>query len=109
MPTPMIVPGKTPCYLCEDFPCVAACPTGALRREEGQPPKIGTLVLGTGCLRRKTRDSFCDDCVRKCPAPGAISMDEDAGPVVNHEKCAGCGVCEFICPAKPPALRIIPA
>jgi MauM/NapG family ferredoxin protein len=107
--TPMIVPKKKPCYLCEDFPCVAACPTGALRREEGRSPKMGTLLLRAGCLRKKTRDSFCDDCVRKCPAIGAISMDEDDGPAINHEKCAGCGVCEFSCPAQPSALQVLPA
>ena len=28
--TPYYIPRETPCYMCEDIPCVPVCPTGAL-------------------------------------------------------------------------------
>ncbi len=36
--TPMIDASESPCMLCEDLPCIAACETGALRSEA---PKSG--------------------------------------------------------------------
>ena len=50
----------------------------------------------------------CGNCARHCPA-GAISMVvSDSGnpsspkiPVVNTERCIGCGECENLCPARP--------
>ncbi len=29
---PVIYPEKAPCIRCEDYPCIAACPTGALSK-----------------------------------------------------------------------------
>ena len=37
------------------------------------------------------------DCVRACMF-GALDMGPDGYPVVNRDKCVGCGVCEQICP-----------
>ncbi len=55
----------------------------------------------------------CDLCVRECPIERAISIEPLAGadgvtrptPVV-HEACVGCGACEMMCPAEPPAIVI---
>ena len=105
---PRIAPSEKPCYLCQDFPCVTACPTGALHREDGETPKMGKVLLRSGCHRKLGRDPFCEYCVERCPVPGAISMDDTKGPVVNHDKCAGCGVCEYCCPAKPVAIKTLP-
>lgn len=105
---PRIVPGENPCYLCEDFPCVTACPTGALQREDGQSPRMAKVLLRSGCHKKEGKDPFCEYCVERCPVPGAISMDDMKGPVVNHEKCAGCGVCEYCCPARPVAIKTLP-
>lgn len=50
----------------------------------------------------------CGNCARHCPV-GAIQMvPSDPGvegsvqiPVVNTERCIGCGACENLCPARP--------
>ncbi len=47
--------------------------------------KFGCLGLGT--------------CVKNCPF-GAMSMSEAGLPVIDPEKCTGCGKCETICPKK---------
>lgn len=108
IPTPKIDLSKSPCYVCEDFPCVEVCPTGALQPEDGKAPKMGKVSLKDGCHRRDGKDPFCEYCVERCPLPGAISMDDLKGPVLDHEKCVGCGVCEYCCPARPSALKVSP-
>ena len=53
-------------------------------------------------------DVNCGNCARHCPA-GAIQMvssdpnDPESRkiPVVNTERCIGCGACENLCPARP--------
>ena len=47
--------------------------------------KYGCLGLGT--------------CVKACPF-GAMTMTEDGLPLINPEKCTGCGKCETVCPKK---------
>ena len=44
-------------------------------------------------------------CVSKCPF-GAMTMGEEGLPVVNLEKCTGCGACETVCPKN--VIQIIP-
>jgi len=36
-------------------------------------------------------------CVKNCPF-GALSMGENGLPVVDEEKCTGCGKCQSVCP-----------
>ncbi|MFC1532500.1 FAD-dependent oxidoreductase [Thermodesulfobacteriota bacterium] len=50
----------------------------------------GSKVCPVGCLGLST-------CVGACPFD-AISMGPDNLPVVNLEKCTGCGTCERVCP-----------
>jgi len=55
---------------------------------------------------------LCDLCARVCPIEGAIVVNRVGSGVslsgypVVLEKCVGCGVCEMICPADPPAIVI---
>ncbi len=91
--------------------CSEVCPTGAIIRittAEKTSVQIGHAVwLSENCLP-VTGGHRCGHCAHNCPT-GAITMVEtDMGmehpvsiPVVNREKCIGCGKCEYLCPAKP--------
>ncbi len=50
----------------------------------------GSKECFIGCLGLST-------CVRACPF-GALSMGENNLPVVNKDKCTGCGICVEVCP-----------
>ena len=52
----------------------------------------GPKTCSYGCLGMGT-------CVKKCPF-GAMTMSEEGLPVIDPEKCTGCGVCETVCPKK---------
>lgn len=91
--------------------CSEVCPTGAIRRitaEEKSSTQIGHAVWVRDNCIPLTDGVDCGNCARHCPA-GAIAMvlsDPDAAdspriPVVNAERCIGCGACEHLCPARP--------
>lgn len=70
--------------------------------------QIGHAVwIAQNCIVNTDKVS-CGNCARHCPT-GAIQMipkdenDESSPkiPVVNTERCIGCGACENLCPARP--------
>lgn len=91
--------------------CSEACPTGAIRKitpAEKSAIQIGHAVwIRANCVVL-TDGVSCGNCARHCPS-GAIAMvhadPQDAAspliPVVNVERCIGCGACEHLCPARP--------
>ena len=91
--------------------CSDVCPTGAIRpitREDKSSTQIGHAVwIKKNCIPLTNGDS-CGNCARHCPT-GAIQMvpsEEDNRrspriPVINVERCIGCGACENLCPARP--------
>lgn len=107
--TPIIIPEEAPCHLCEGFPCTKACKEGALvdvnRKEEVAMGKAS--IDEYSCMAYGAQ--FCEQCVRHCPVPGAMYQDEGK-PVVDREKCVGCGICENVCNTvnQPIAIRITP-
>jgi len=102
--TPMIDPHVSPCLLCDDLPCIAACETGALRPEA--PAALGTAhVSPLDCLNRLS--NTCSVCVERCPVPGAITFGGDV-PEVNERLCTGCGMCQYVCPAPTNAILVLP-
>ncbi len=104
---PVINPRRQACYLCEDFPCISACKSGALRMERKTIPLGTAVVLKDICFSYK--GIYCPSCVVKCPLSGtAISM-VDNKPVVQEEECTGCGICVQVCPTEQPAIRIKPS
>ncbi len=91
--------------------CAEVCPAGAIRRidaAEKSSVQIGHAVWVRGNCVPLTDGVDCGNCARHWPA-GAIAMvpsvEGDADslkiPVVNEERCIGCGACEHLCPARP--------
>ena len=91
--------------------CSEVCPAGAIRpidRIEKSSIQVGHAVwVEKNCIVN-TDNVSCGNCARHCPT-GAIQMvPKDANdpkslkiPVVNTERCIGCGACENLCPSRP--------
>lgn len=91
--------------------CAEVCPTDAIHLAdltEKSSVQIGHAVwVAQNCIVN-TDGVSCGNCARHCPT-GAILMvpkDADDGkslkiPVVNTERCIGCGACENLCPSRP--------
>lgn len=70
----MVVPLQ--CRHCEDAPCIAVCPTGALSRESDESP---VLVNGDLCIG-------CRSCILACPF-GVISLGEGDQAIIKCDLC----------------------
>lgn len=106
--TPFLVPEEVPCYWCETMDCAHACPSGALQIEEGVwPEPIARAELDVeSCLN--SQGTICDMCVYYCPeSAGALTM-KNQFPVIDEEKCVGCGLCSHYCAAPERAIRMVP-
>jgi MauM/NapG family ferredoxin protein len=102
---PVIEPRRQPCYLCEDFPCIAACHTDALQMSLKEKPLGVARIEPQLCLAYQGH--FCQACVTNCPLSGkAIRFNNQARPEVIEENCTGCGVCVFACPTETPAIQV---
>lgn len=98
--TPVIIPSVKPCYLCDDFPCIKACATGALLPvADKRDVRMGKAYVDFALCYNGGEDSgkMYPMCVLKCPLSGEAISSEDSKPVVDIEKCVGCGVCESAC------------
>lgn len=91
--------------------CSEVCPAGAITpisTADKSAIQIGHAVwIKENCV--PLTDGFdCGNCARHCPT-GAIQMvssdpeisDSPKIPVVNIERCIGCGACENLCPSRP--------
>ncbi|ABE48824.1 ferredoxin-type protein NapG [Methylobacillus flagellatus] len=118
MGTPFFTARDEPCRMCQDIPCVRACPTGALNPLLTDIRKadmgVAVLVDHETCLNYKGLN--CSICVRVCPIRGeAISLkpiQNERGllqiPTVDSTKCTGCGTCEKHCVLSEAAIRVLP-
>lgn len=77
--------------------CIKNCPTGALQDFNPEQQWIGEAVIVPSLCIAFDKIGGCRKCVDYC-AFGAIALDELKQPVVEPQKCNGCGVCENICP-----------
>ncbi|MDR2000135.1 MAG: ferredoxin-type protein NapG [Zoogloeaceae bacterium] len=119
--TPYFEARKIPCEMCEDVPCVKACPTGALDREftDINKARMGLAVLidQENCLN--FLGLRCEVCYRVCPViDKAITLERMHNPrsdrhalllpTVHSDACTGCGKCEQACVLPEPAIKILP-
>jgi ferredoxin-type protein NapG len=119
--TPYFLARDIPCEMCEDIPCVKACPTSALDKEltDIDKSRMGLAVL----IDQETCLNFlglrCDVCYRVCPLiDEAITLEmlhnQRSGkhalflPVVHSEHCTGCGKCEHACVLEVAAIKVFP-
>ncbi|MET4103549.1 ferredoxin-type protein NapG [Roseovarius sp. MBR-78] len=121
MGTPFFTARKVPCEMCDDIPCVAACPTGALdpALRDIDDARMGTAVLvdQENCLN--FLGLRCDVCYRVCPViDEAITLELSHNarsghhaifaPTVHADKCTGCGKCEQSCVLPEAAIKVLP-
>ncbi len=119
--TPYFEARQVPCEMCEDIPCVKACPTGALDPEltEIDQARMGLAVLvdQENCIA--FQGLRCEVCYNICPVQGkAITLERQHNartgkhaliiPVVHSSDCTGCGKCEHACILEQAAIKILP-
>lgn len=119
--TPFFIARQAPCEMCEDLPCVVACPTGALDPDltaiDDARMGIAVLVDEETCLN--FLGLRCDVCYRVCPAiDTAITLERSHNtrtkkhavfiPTVHSDHCTGCGKCERACVLEEAAIKIFP-
>lgn len=103
--TPFLEPESAPCHWCEDMPCIEACPSGALRRDDPVPPIAKVSLDRDQCLN--SIGTLCDTCSYRCPSHIRAIRMARRFPVVDLERCTGCGMCVYHCEAEPTAFTIV--
>ncbi|MCG6967777.1 MAG: ferredoxin-type protein NapG [Chromatiaceae bacterium] len=119
--TPYFQARDVPCEMCDDIPCVKACPTGALdpALKEIDKARMGLAVVvdQESCIA--FQGLRCEVCFNVCPIRGkAITLNyqhnERSGkhalfiPVVHSKACTGCGKCEKACILEEAAIKVFP-
>jgi ferredoxin-type protein NapG len=119
--TPFFIPRKDYCRMCEDMPCIKACPSGSLSKSLPTiyEARMGLAVLvdHENCLNYL--GLRCDVCYRACPLiDEAITLDMQVNrrsgvhtlfiPIVHSKKCTGCGRCEHSCVLDNAAIKVLP-
>jgi ferredoxin-type protein NapG len=119
--TPYFVARTGPCEMCEDIPCVKACPTNALDHDltEIEDSRMGLAVV----VDQESCIAFhglrCEVCFNICPIRGrAITLDMQHNarsgkhalfiPVVHSDACTGCGLWERACILEKAAIKVFP-
>ncbi|MBK5964576.1 ferredoxin-type protein NapG [Thiocystis minor] len=119
--TPYFIAREAGCEMCEDIPCVSACPTNALDHAltDIREADMGLAVL----IDQESCIAFqglrCEVCFNVCPVRGeAITLDMQHNarsgkharfvPVVHSEHCTGCGKCEEACILDVAAIKVLP-
>jgi len=106
--TPALDLTNRSCHLCEDWPCVAVCEPGALKRPEADEngviplPRIAFAMIDEqSCLPYLGPE--CSACNDACPVPGAMVWENEK-PTISPDSCVGCGLCREACILEPKAI-----
>ena len=121
MGTPYFTARDVPCEMCDDIPCVKACPTGALDHAltDINEARMGLAVLVDQEACIAFQGLRCEVCFNVCPIRNkAITLDythnKRSGkhalfiPVVHSDACTGCGKCEEACILEEAAIKVFP-
>ena len=118
--TPYFVARSGACEMCEDIPCVKACPSGALtpKLTDINQARMGLAVLVDHETCLNLLGLRCDVCYQVCPLSGqAITLEPQHNlrgrhamfiPTVHSGQCTGCGKCEYACVLESAAIRVLP-
>lgn len=119
--TPYFVARDVPCEMCEDIPCVTACPTGALNHDltDIDDARMGLAVVvdQENCIA--FQGLRCEVCYNICPVRNeAITLELRHNPrsgkhamfipEVHSDACTGCGKCEQACILEEAAIKVMP-
>jgi ferredoxin-type protein NapG len=95
--TPEINPKEAPCHLC--MRCSAICPSDALHDVAIEDVRMGFAELDRKKCYTWREYLLCRSCYERCPIKWrAMRLERGEYPVITDE-CAGCGLCEHVCPA----------
>ncbi len=119
--TPYFEARRIPCEMCDDIPCVKACPTGALdpALTEIDNARMGLAVVVDQEACIAFQGLRCEVCFNVCPIRGeAITLNyrhnDRSGrhalfiPIVHSRACTGCGKCEKACILEEAAIKVFP-
>jgi ferredoxin-type protein NapG len=119
--TPYFEARAIPCEMCEDIPCIKACPTDALDHSltDINAARMGLAVVVDQEACIAFQGLRCEVCFNICPIRGqAIVLDYQHNarsgkhalfiPVVNSDSCTGCGKCEQACILEEAAVKVFP-
>jgi len=96
------------CRLCEDWPCVQACETGALCIPSGDESTLPQLALARIDVQRclPYLEPECGACASSCSVEGALQWDGPR-PWIETSLCVGCGCCREACIVDPSAIELL--
>ena len=98
---PSLVFTQSGCTFCKE--CALACPLGVLTLEE--EPSIEALFSIDTKQCMAWNHVICNSCADVCDAK-AITFFGMLRPLLDKEKCTGCGFCYGICPSNAVKYRI---
>jgi len=106
--TPFLTPETQPCHWCPSMDCIHACPSGALSfgGNEKVAPIARAVINLDLCL--VSQGVLCDTCAVRCPTEIKAIRMKERFPVLDAERCTGCGLCAYHCEAEPHAITILP-
>ncbi len=119
--TPYFIARRAPCEMCEDLPCVRACPSGALNPalEQVDQARMGQAMIVDKQACIAWQGLRCEVCFNVCPLRGqaiVMRLEHNARsgrharfiPEVKPDACTGCGKCEQACVLDEAAIRVLP-